>query len=709
MVIYVALWVTDVNARRSFSLWHVFGAVWELLVAAVLLAMGRKLALAGRRAYRSRVMPEGTLREQLEDGTYVLYLRAFSRDLDLQHTEPVRGLWAWLLRLFGQSTVEQDRTWEERIILPFRHLGRLICVGQPGEQMPPLGADRYYLPHNAWKSAVSEAIRRCRVVVMLASIGPDEEAEGTLWEYTEAVRLLPPEQLVLIVPKDRESYDRFRERAAKYAAERVRKLKVNLELLPLPERPAPADATSGRRARRNGGQPLVGALTFPDRQPEFTPLTNTGHTRTRRLMARLGPHKAVRETVWDLAGRLEDRLPGRAEVRWGFSKMPTAPLGCLAVVGASIEPVRSFLHLSHSSVPVFLLLTALLIFRDGAALMDKASDQVRVLPPELAVVQQKAFPEEEAKAADRAQSGTVGDSYFTTQVSSTAESTRIRAKRVMTDWFLCVGLLISVGLMLTPLVRGSAVWVLWLMVAVVAVASFAVVHGRIIVHARRPRSPKDILVEPSALFLRPDFTSGTVWSPAANQALREVFRGPYPYVVVGAAGEVPLRCDGWGGQLVVPEQDPRLVVSAALLKAGLVITVAAPGSENVWRFTEAVLLQHPEQVVLLVCAGSNRYRQFTTEVAAEFARRKSQFPNRGPETRKYPRLPRYPAHGQATKVFEPEDWTQLVAVVCFTRGWKPQIHRFDPPARFVGEGSAPARRRIRRELLPTLKNLKAKV
>lgn len=138
----------------------------------------------------------------------MLYLRAFGRDRELGATQPVRGVWAWTLTLVGLTSVDSQRTWEERIVLPFLRLGRVISVGEPGEPLPRLGAARFYLPHANWRSTVSEAIRRSRLVVMVASVGPDESAEGTLWEYTEAVRLLPAEQLVLIVLDDRDGYDR---------------------------------------------------------------------------------------------------------------------------------------------------------------------------------------------------------------------------------------------------------------------------------------------------------------------------------------------------------------------------------------------------------------------------------------------------------------------------------------------------------------------
>ncbi|MEJ8653583.1 hypothetical protein WKI65_37450 [Streptomyces sp. MS1.AVA.3] len=74
-----------------------------------------------------------------------------------------------------------------------RRFGRVVAVGQPGERLPLPGADRFYLPLDDWQPVVSDLIGRARLVILIAGTGP-----GTLWELTEAARLLRPEQLLLL-------------------------------------------------------------------------------------------------------------------------------------------------------------------------------------------------------------------------------------------------------------------------------------------------------------------------------------------------------------------------------------------------------------------------------------------------------------------------------------------------------------------------------
>ncbi len=61
---------------------------------------------------------------------------------------------------------------------------------------------------------MSNAIRKARLVVLATGTG-----EGTLWEFTEVVRLMPPERLLVTVFTDEREYDRFRSAAeAAFAA-----------------------------------------------------------------------------------------------------------------------------------------------------------------------------------------------------------------------------------------------------------------------------------------------------------------------------------------------------------------------------------------------------------------------------------------------------------------------------------------------------------
>ncbi|MGW7521799.1 hypothetical protein ACWGJ2_40165, partial [Streptomyces sp. NPDC054796] len=122
-------------------------------------------------------------------------------------------------------------TYEEEMVWTFRRrFGRLVAVGQPGERLPLPGAQRFYLPLHGWQPVVSELIGRARLVVLVAGTGP-----GTLWELTEAVRLLTPEQLLPLVMGDERAYRRFQEAVPGAFAERAQQLRAEgTEPVPAP-------------------------------------------------------------------------------------------------------------------------------------------------------------------------------------------------------------------------------------------------------------------------------------------------------------------------------------------------------------------------------------------------------------------------------------------------------------------------------------------
>ena len=61
----------------------------------------------------------------------------------------------------------------------------------PGEPLPLPGAARAYLPIDDWRDTVSGLIAGAHVVMLSAGPGP-----GTVWEFIEALRLLPPERYI---------------------------------------------------------------------------------------------------------------------------------------------------------------------------------------------------------------------------------------------------------------------------------------------------------------------------------------------------------------------------------------------------------------------------------------------------------------------------------------------------------------------------------
>ncbi|CAL9282593.1 hypothetical protein SUDANB66_00595 [Streptomyces sp. SudanB66_2053] len=167
---------------------------------------GTRLSRFGRR-HTTRLVKDA---RALEPQSYILYLRPFDLDDELYGIKTIPAV-SPILRL----RTPYSRTFEEHMVFDLRRkLGPVVAVGRPDERLPLSGARRFYLPLHNWKPTVSDAIRKARLVVLATGT-----SEGTLWEFTEAVRLLPPERLLVTVFTDEREYDRFRTAAgAAFAA-----------------------------------------------------------------------------------------------------------------------------------------------------------------------------------------------------------------------------------------------------------------------------------------------------------------------------------------------------------------------------------------------------------------------------------------------------------------------------------------------------------
>ncbi|MFE0514177.1 hypothetical protein [Streptomyces sp. NPDC058964] len=190
--------------------WNSIGSTpwwWRLLGAVVAFAAGLTAFLTGRfvvvRGKQHTADIVGSV-DRLAGTTYLLYLRPFANDYpDMASlNNDVQGGGANLETLFFISGLTQ----EEALVRRFQHLGRIVAIGRPGEDLPLPGAARAYLPLNDWQDTVSDLIASAHVVLLSAGPGA-----GTVWEFTEAVRLLPPTRLLLLAYCDAAAYNLFRE------------------------------------------------------------------------------------------------------------------------------------------------------------------------------------------------------------------------------------------------------------------------------------------------------------------------------------------------------------------------------------------------------------------------------------------------------------------------------------------------------------------
>jgi hypothetical protein len=158
---------------------------------------------------------------------------------------------------------------------------------------PPEDLARLPLPADGWRTVLAMALPECDLVaVPTTGTGPE-----TLWQLTEAVRLLPPSRLLLLIPSGiaDEEYARFRRAATEAFAERRAAFpeadRANFRFPDLPAEP-PDPAPPGFEPA------LRGAIHFADdwtpATVSFTPLDAPfvevpRHTQLQRMRTELKP------------------------------------------------------------------------------------------------------------------------------------------------------------------------------------------------------------------------------------------------------------------------------------------------------------------------------------------------------------------------------------------------------------------------------------
>ncbi|MEV6239292.1 hypothetical protein [Lentzea sp. NPDC051838] len=120
----------------------------------------------------------------------VLYLRGFGDDPEAAVVDELPGaLAAGLLSIHSR---------EEHLIGALNAFGPVVAVGEPGEQLPYLGAARFYLPGDDWQKGVLELMELSQLIVLRLGDG-----DGVWWEVEQARRTQPPGKLVVLVPGER--------------------------------------------------------------------------------------------------------------------------------------------------------------------------------------------------------------------------------------------------------------------------------------------------------------------------------------------------------------------------------------------------------------------------------------------------------------------------------------------------------------------------
>lgn len=119
----------------------------------------------------------------------ILYLRSFQDDDKFRK----RRWWNWLfLWLNPLATLLPRSSEEEQLTQQLQKRGPVVAIGDPGEELPKLGAHRMYVSHDAWQQRVLEFLERSQLVVLRIGL-----TEGILWELKNAIQQLDPARLII--------------------------------------------------------------------------------------------------------------------------------------------------------------------------------------------------------------------------------------------------------------------------------------------------------------------------------------------------------------------------------------------------------------------------------------------------------------------------------------------------------------------------------
>ncbi len=170
------------------------------LVGIILATIGSRVFQRGKQ-YTARAAAEKALKDPRAP---VLYLRAFKDD----------ELMSKALSTAGGSMLTDHLeivTQEERLAKAVKSIGPFLAIGRPWEKLPTLGAARHYIHGENWREEILRMLKRARLVIIRAAA-----TQSLMWELKAAKKYLRPEQLVLLVPLDREAYEAFRSQSRRY-------------------------------------------------------------------------------------------------------------------------------------------------------------------------------------------------------------------------------------------------------------------------------------------------------------------------------------------------------------------------------------------------------------------------------------------------------------------------------------------------------------
>ena len=219
------IFVASIQSIAGYFLGKLAG--WTALLGIPNMVFGVSLVIRGNRILREAgrlLAPTIMSAAELGSGPIFLYLRPFERDMDLDSDQPISIFINAMRAIFTIAKSEEQHIAEA---IAGRQGRKIVAAARPGEKSPQIGAIRVRLNDENWQDQVRDLLLRAERVALV--IGA---TSGTLWELTESMRILRPEQLLLIVAMDKDDYRSFKRVAEDYITQYLMRSGIDMTSRP---------------------------------------------------------------------------------------------------------------------------------------------------------------------------------------------------------------------------------------------------------------------------------------------------------------------------------------------------------------------------------------------------------------------------------------------------------------------------------------------
>jgi hypothetical protein len=155
--------------------------IWLVVSLILLPIIGIPAAQLRRRVQQARARRAEDALQKVGAKRPVFYLRSFRLDQAIGQPTVLE-----LISNFNSANPEQQLT------QVLNKTGPVIAIGRPGEELPSLGAARFYVADDRWQEKVADVATVAQLVVWASGT-----TLGLQWEITHLIAALPPEKLVL--------------------------------------------------------------------------------------------------------------------------------------------------------------------------------------------------------------------------------------------------------------------------------------------------------------------------------------------------------------------------------------------------------------------------------------------------------------------------------------------------------------------------------